>query len=227
MAITLTDKGSWSGYAADPDVPATGFTPTAGNVLVVALGGWNTYVTGVTGWGETFTEIELLSVDNRDLRIFAAIVPASPGVDSATIDTGAASWSGDAFIFELSGVDTSGGVSGVFQQSIEEYTYNGGGNNPIGTGFASAFQNADCATLIICESTGPSQTFGTMTGFTSFRAVTGNRVSLNGMWYDGEEADPEYDPISSAQHDGAIAFELLASSAPTGDIVLFRRRMEG
>lgn len=227
MAITLTDRGYWSGYAADPDVPAAGFTPTEDNVLVVALGGWNTYVTGVTGWGETFTEIELLAVDNRDLRVFAVVVPASPGSDSATIDTGSTDWSGDAFIFELSGVDISSGVSGVFQQSIEEYSYGGGADNPIGTGFAAAFQNADCATLIVCQSANSSQTFGTMTGFTSFRSINGARVALNGMWYDGEELDPEYDPTLGANHDGAIAFELLATVAGGGaTIPVFIKHMQ-
>lgn len=212
MAITVTARGSRSGYLNNFDVPATGFTPAGNSVILITIPGWTWKVTGVTGWGETFTQITSHQTpDSRTLLVYAAIMPASPASDSATVAT-SDSGNFDCAIVEIGGdIDTSGGIASFFAQEITDAVYGAGTGNAIGTGFASSFDNSNSGTLIIPFSNYSTQTFTPMTNFASIQTASGTIVGNDIQFYNSEESDPEYTVTTGGTNDAAIAYELLGS----------------
>lgn len=213
MVWAVTARGGADTYADSPTVSTT-FTPDVGDLIVVAVAAWDTYVTGAsaTGFGITLTEIDSLVIDAAELTIFAGLVTSSAS-GSVSVTT-SASANITAACVQITGHDDSLAIGSLIPQTISETAYNGGANNAIGTGFSSAFSSSTNATLLVCASDYQSQTFTPQTGFTSYNSQGGTSYfAVDVMLDDSEQSDPEYTPGTSWVDDGAIAMEIVEASA--------------
>ncbi len=128
MAFTVTSRGFVSASATSADQVFSSFTPTAGSVLLMVVGGGATLaINGITGHtgGAAWSQVKDIpgwSTANRDFKAWACFVGASPSASAVTVDINYA----DLFVgelFEITGVDTSGTVANAFGVDGSEYGY--------------------------------------------------------------------------------------------------------
>jgi len=226
MVWTVTARGSTVGYGANPLVGDT-FTPTEGNIILVASEAWTTYITGCDGWGITFSAIGTApNLGGYELTVWAGIVGSSPGSDQAQLTTTGGSARHAVCVVEIAGADTSGTIGdAIVQTPVAEAVYNGGSGNAIGAGLSS-FASATNATVTLVGSTYELQTFTPQTGFTVYEATSGGTTGHSEIHFDdSEQTAPTYSPVTGSVNDMAMAFELAEAGGGGGIVPLIMNQL--
>lgn len=229
MAITVTDRGTTSGYGQNPSVGNT-FTPAEDSIIVVFATDWADYFTAAAAanWNITFSQIgtTIQNVSDPDyVSVWAGRVGASPTSDQIDMSS-SASAGYDVSVIELIGVNADVSVASVFVQTISSSAYNPTDPYVInGTGFASAFGSATNATLVFGLSGETDKTFTAQTGFSSVNTANTYR-KIEVFFNPNEEQDPELDYSSAGAAYLGLAYEIDEATASSGIVVLRRRREE-
>lgn len=150
MAFTLTNQGSNNGYGSSLTIAS--FTPTANSLLILtSYRRNNTAPNAPTGHG-TWTLVDSVSGNNRQVYTYALLIGASPSADTVSVSW-ANSSTGTITVTQVQGSDLTDITTAIPQSNALNF-YNGGGGSHVNTLPLTAFGSATNLTMVMCQDSG-------------------------------------------------------------------------